>query len=486
MKKRLVAFSIVMLIMAILTPTVVFAASLIWHNDQMINDSGKYAQIPDVALSGSNAVAVWYQEDGGINRIYSNYSTDGGESWNTPQLIENNAGQDGNYPEVALDGSNAVVVWRQSDGSNFRIYSNYSSDGGDTWHNAQLIDNNTGKEADLPRVALSGTTAVAVWGQWDGSAPRIYSNYSTDGGNSWIGDKLIENNAGKFGYDPRVALSGTDAVAVWRQSDGSYDRIYSNYSTDGGLSWQINGQVIDNAGKNGFEPQVALSGSNAVAVWRQSDGSTDRIYYNYSTNGGATWNNAQLIENNTAKDGYYPQVALSGNNAVAVWRQWDGSSYRIYCNYSTNGGATWNNAQLIENNAGNSGYYPEVALSGNNTVAVWLQSDGSSDRIYSNYSTDGGATWSDALLIENNSGRNGASPQVALSAANAVAVWAQWDGSSYRVYSNYGNFEAVRARVVGGEVTSVNKLTVLAPWLILAVVLGAGGIIFVFKRRSMR
>jgi hypothetical protein len=39
---------------------------------------------------------------------------------------------------------------------------------------------------------------------------------------------------------------------------------------------------------------------------------------------------------------------------------------------------------------------------------------------------------------------------------------------------------------VGGEVTSVNTLVVLAPWLILAVVLGAGGIIFVSKRRSLR
>jgi hypothetical protein len=128
-----------------------------------------------------------------------------------------------------------------------------------------------------------------------------------------------------------------------------------------------------------------MSGLNAVAVWRQSDGSTDRIYSNYSTDGGATWHTAQLIENIAGYYGFEPQVAMSGLNAVAVWREALGSYNRIYFNYSTDGGATWHTAQLIENNAGYSGYEPQVAMSGLNAVAVWYQNDGSTDRIYSNY-----------------------------------------------------------------------------------------------------
>ena len=50
----------------------------------------------------------------------------------------------------------------------------------------------------------------------------------------WNADVLIEGNAGNNGYDPQVAISGDKVVAVWGQWDESNWRIYSNYSTDGG------------------------------------------------------------------------------------------------------------------------------------------------------------------------------------------------------------------------------------------------------------
>jgi len=97
------------------------------------------------------------------------------------------------------------------------------------------------------------------------------------------------------------------------------------------------------------------------------------------------WHSAQLIEANAGQRGWPPQVAMSGLNAVAVWRQHDGTSYRIYSNRSTDGGVTWGAAQLIEANAGQRGYEPQVAMSGLNAVAVWSQYDDTADRIYSNY-----------------------------------------------------------------------------------------------------
>ena len=78
-------------------------------------------------MSGLRAMAVWYQNDGSNDRIYSNYSTDGGATWHAAELIENNAGHSGGYPQVAMSGLNAVAVWMQPD-SNYRIYSNYSSE----------------------------------------------------------------------------------------------------------------------------------------------------------------------------------------------------------------------------------------------------------------------------------------------------------------------------------------------------------------------
>jgi hypothetical protein len=460
-----------------------------WGASQLIEDNAGYdGYYPQVAISGSNAVAVWYQSDGSNSRIYSSYSTDGGATWSDEQLIEDNAGNNGIGPQVAISGSNAVAVWHQHDGSSSRIYSNYSTDGGATWHDDLLIEDNDGNNGHDPQVAISGSNVVAVWYQWydgdwriysnyssdggdnwgtdqliedndnDGFAQqvaicgsnavavwyqwydgdwRIYSNYSSDGGANWGSDQLIEDNAGNSGQAPQVAICGSNAVAVWKQSDGSNSRIYSNYSSDGGANWGSDQLIEDNAGNDGYFPQVAICGSNAVAVWEQDDGSNTRIYSNYSSDRGANWGSDRLIENNAGNDGYFPQVAISGYNAVAVWHQSDGSNFRIYSNYSSDGGDTWGTDQIIEDNVGYDGYHPEVAICGSNTVAVWQQEDDSNLRIYSNHATDGPIVWDSDQLIEDNAGYDGTDPQVDISGSNVVAVWEQWDDSDLRIYSNY-------------------------------------------------
>ena len=412
-------------------------AQVSWGSDQLIEDNaGDEGNVPQVAISGSYAVAVWSQYDGGAYRIYSNYSTDGGATWDSDQLIEDNAGYDGYRPQVAISGSDAVAVWVQYDDSGYwRIYSNYSTDGGATWGSDQLIEDNAGYSKGFCQVAIFGSNVVAVWDEDDGSTTRIYSNYSTDGGAIWGKDQLIEDNTGYYGEDPQVAIYGSNVVAVWQQNDDSTTRIYSNYSTDGGATWGSEQLIEDNAGNIQQDPEVAIWGSDVVAVWFAIG--DNRIYSNYSTDGGATWGSDQLID--TGPNGCWPQVAISGSKAVAVWSAHVGTgASRIYSNYSTDGGATWDSDQLIEDNSGYSGQDPQVAISGSDVVAVWHQYDGSNQRIYSNYSIDGGATWGSDQLIEDNAGYSGNAPQVAISGSNVVAVWSQYNGSgAYRIYSNY-------------------------------------------------
>ncbi len=434
-------------------PSIMFAQTPSWHSDVLIeNNAGFHGFYPQVAMSGNNVVAVWYQLDGSGNyRIYSNYSTDGGATWGSAQLIENNAGFNASSPQVVISGNNVVAVWMQLDGSdNYRIYSNRSNDGGVTWNAAaQLIDddNHSGfSSAGFPQVAMNGLNAVVVWAQEDATnRQRIYSDYSTDGGVTWNADRLLEDNTGYDGWFPQVAMSGNNVVAVWYQPVATALRIYSNYSSDGGATWNSDQLIEDNAGSSGFVPRVAISGLNVVAVWAGYLGSIPRIYSNYSSDGGATWGADQLIEDNAGVPigGNYPQVAISGSNSVVVWQQFDGTTNRIYSNFSSDGGATWNADQPIEDNAGHSGSFPQVVMSGNNVVAAWMQSDGSVYRIYSNYSSDGGATWGADQLIEDNIGLWADPPQIAMSGKNVVAVWRQRDDQEIlRIYSNYATFEA--------------------------------------------
>ncbi len=58
---------------------------------------------------------------------HANLPNDGGATWHTDQLIEDNAGHGADSPQVAVSGNNVVAVWRQADGNNLRIYSNFAS-----------------------------------------------------------------------------------------------------------------------------------------------------------------------------------------------------------------------------------------------------------------------------------------------------------------------------------------------------------------------
>jgi hypothetical protein len=256
-------------------PSLMFAQTLNWHSDVLIEDNApNNAFYPQVAMSGNNVVAVWYQLDGSGNyRIYSNYSTDGGATWSSDQLIDNNAGFNGVSPQVAMAGNNVVAVWMQSDESgHYRINSNSSTNGGATWNaTTQLIDDHPGFYAGFPEVAMSGLNVVVVWEQEDSTTfQRMYSDYSTDGGTTWHADRSLEDNTGYDVWYPEVAISGNSVVAVWYQpADATALRIYSNYSTDGGATWHTDQLIEDNAGNTGTVPQVAISGSNVVVVWSQ-------------------------------------------------------------------------------------------------------------------------------------------------------------------------------------------------------------------------
>ena len=77
------------------------------------------------------------------------------------------------------------------------------------------------------------------------------------------------------------------------------------------------------------------SSGNTVAVWEQDDGTGSNIYSNRYI-AGVGWGTAVLIETDNAGDSYGQQVAVDSNgNAVAVWRQLDGTRYTIFSNEYT-------------------------------------------------------------------------------------------------------------------------------------------------------
>ena len=146
--------------------------------------------------------------------------------WGTATLIETDVGVAGS-PQVAVDGSgNALAVWYQFDGTRNNIWANrYIA--GTGWGTATLIETYAGN-ATSPQVAVDGSgNALAVWRQYDGTQFSIWANRYT-AGTGWGTATLIETDAG-FAGSPQVAVDGSgNALAVWSQSDGTRDNIWAN------------------------------------------------------------------------------------------------------------------------------------------------------------------------------------------------------------------------------------------------------------------
>jgi uncharacterized protein YbdZ (MbtH family) len=198
---------------------------------------------------------------------------------------------------------------------------------------------------------------------------------------SWGKAQVIESND-EHALSPQVAMDGEgNAIAVWNTWDGTLYSIWSNRYVVG-EGWGL-ATPIETDDMSAEFPQVAMDGEgNAIAVWQQSDGSRFSIWSNRYVVGEG-WGLAQPIETEIF-GASSPQVAMDRDgNAIAVWEQADGTQWNIWSNRFAVG-VGWGVAELVETNDG-SAYHPQVATDGDgDAIAVWFQWDGSRFSIWSN------------------------------------------------------------------------------------------------------
>jgi len=417
------------------------------------NATGHSAFSPQIGFDASgNAIAVWAQGNGTVNRIWANRYDASIGSWSTPELIETNiaTGHNAVSPKIGVDDSgNAIAIWIHNDGMLDRIWASRYDVTTGLWSAESMIDADNGDTAFDPQIALDASgNAIVVWDQ----SESIWANRYDVITGLWSTAAEIEtdNTAGHSAYSSQIRFDAIgNAIAVWAQYDGVVDSIWANrYDATAGL-WgtEVLIETDNTAGHSASVPQIALDASgNAIAVWEQSDGSVVSIWANrYDTTTGL-WSTAELIETDNAAghNGSVPQIALDASgNAIAVWEQSNGSVDSIWANrYDTTTGL-WSEATVIEtdNDTGHNGSEPQIALDASgNAIAVWRQSNGSVVSIWANrYDTTTGL-WSEATVIEtdNDTGHNGSEPQIALDASgNAIAVWSQSDGAVNSIWANH-------------------------------------------------
>ena len=189
-----------------------------------------------------------------------------------------------------------------------------------------------------------------------------------------------------------------NAIAVWRKSDGTlYNIVADRYVS--GLGWQGSEIIESISTGHAYYPYIAMdTGGNALVVWHQGDSPHNDICANRYT-AGSGWGTAALIETGEAGDADYPRIAMDNNgNAMAVWKQSDGTRYNtLACRYIT--GSGWQTPEIIETDNSGDVYTPSVSFDdGGNAIAVWTQWIDSEWSICANRFTEA-TGWGTAELI---------------------------------------------------------------------------------------
>ena len=259
-----------------------------WKHPKGLSDNisidGTDAELARVAIDDdNNAIIVWDQSDGANSQIFKSEYRKG--VWTHPVRLSDNISPNGESAvnaQVRMDNrDNAIIVWSQSDGSVLKIFKSEFRKG--VWTHPSSLADGIGNKAANSQVAMDdNSNALIVWKQNDGSDDQIFLSEYRSG--LWKHPSSPTDNISPDGSDarfPKVAMDNHgNAIIVWVQYEGTMPQIFkSEYR--GGI-WYHPADLTDNispAETDAWEPQVVMSNNGkAMIVWYQKYGTFYRIY----------------------------------------------------------------------------------------------------------------------------------------------------------------------------------------------------------------
>jgi len=406
--------------------------------------SGTNAQ---VAFDGSgNAFSVWQQ--GTTTQVYSAQYARGLDWSLTSTLPGQNPILPATFPQIAVDQTgNAIVIWIQSDGIRTQMYWARYSAASLAWSTAVKIPGQITTSPQSSQIAMDQEgNAIAVWTQ---NGKIYWSRYSVIS-LAWTNASLIPGQtAGSIISDIAVDKAG-NATVVFIHNDGVANKVYwSKYTVTSAL-WTTAAKIPNQPAAAATVPQVAVDlEGNAIAVWVQSDGVANKVYWSHYTAMSAVWTDAAQIPNQPAVAATTPQVAVDQRGtAVALWVQ----DSRLYWSRYSATGAVWTDAAQLPGQSATPSA-PQLAMDqAGNAMAIMIYSS----RVrWSRYTESLG--WTSVALIPGQPSASAGVPQVSVDTfGNALFVWTQSDGTRNQIY--WSRYSIGTGWVTGTTVVGVSSL----------------------------
>jgi len=305
-----------------------------WGTPQLLEHLDTNASDPMVAMSANgDAVAVWWQYDTADWSIFANHYDAASHSWDTNATVLEHGSGDAYDPKVAMDDhGNAIAIWQQHDGSIFGTYVNHYSSATHSWlSTARRLDQQLA-DTTYQSIALDANgNAVALWTSTYQGVIRLFANQYI-AGDTWQGPQIIQDDNRTADQCTVAYDTSGNAMALWTQTDPDRRNLYANRLAAGSVAWD--GSIpVRKAGEDIYAPVLRFDAQgNGIAAYMQMnpDWIFDIYAVRYSPARG--WWGTTLLEDNK-KDARGVDLGVDDDGyAFAVWHQSDGSYERVYYN----------------------------------------------------------------------------------------------------------------------------------------------------------
>ncbi|MFO7698142.1 MAG: sialidase family protein, partial [Anaerolineae bacterium] len=327
-----------------------------------------------LAIGPTGSLYLAWNEPGTGRALWS-WSSDGGETWIEPQLV-NPADRAATLAHVSTTTTSQVVMLWQGTGSGTEpvLYSNYSPDGGYNWTPGRsVLPGVTGGSANLSLVTgADGRVILVSGGQASGPVLAAFgtAESSVDGQPVWSDPVTLPYSVASAGSVtaagvPRWSALGVNGVLVLAGEDKASD-IWELQSDLTGIGWTYSGMALwsdEPAAGSGRFHVLSESGAVSPAVVIPGEGATRQAYWWDALEGlvsanadGDTWYARQPAEayTRTSSGGsqvppFGAQLVGDGNGSVgAFWVDTQGGNEGpLRFSLQRIGQHTWTNAATV-------------------------------------------------------------------------------------------------------------------------------------------
>ncbi len=380
----------------------VASITVLFGNDNPDNKGAyRISSFPTLAIDQNTGYVyvAWTQRDAGNNmNVYFSRSTNNGTNWSTPFIAS----------DPAYNSYAQFFPWLSADPTG-RIGLAFCDDRNDpapsdatpfidVWHTESI---NNGVSFSTPNVRITSDSSNAN----QATFTTDYQGLASTVGFFFPAWNDFRNNQADV-YIARVNRAPTSNASTATAGNGQRKLARDN---------------------NGTYHQVFETNGN---IWYARKTSTD-----------SEWNNYQRLNSGTVAGNSSPSITERGGRIYVVWHQFANNSYSVFFHKSTDGGTTWQDANLqsLGTKVGSNPPLPAIITPATSKLTVVYRT---SSNLSYRVSNNDGSSWTTATAVPS-TGANDSSPTLAPtttywgSGTRSCLVYAYNSGSTYTIYYHY-------------------------------------------------